>query len=353
MQRTEGQELLRVEDLSLSYQTTGGMARALENVNLTLSKKEFVAIVGESGAGKSTLALAIIGLLPRNAKPDGQIYLRGNNLLKLNDKGWENVRGTEIGMIFQEPLTSLNPIEKVGDQLSETLSQNSNGKKVKAYDYSPGGSSSSMTISDRITMLLPRREGKFLPEVHEWLRKVRIPDPESVAQRYPFQLSGGMMQRVMIAMALSQRPSLLLADEPTTALDVTTQAQILKLMKNLIDEQETAIILVTHDLGVAVQVADRIIVMYAGEIMEDGSTENIFTNALHPYTKALLKCYPKSAKSKERLETIPGSIPDLRQEIKGCKFADRCAYVSNVCRADKIKLVEVEEGHFARCTLFY
>jgi peptide/nickel transport system ATP-binding protein len=351
--RAETEELLRVEDLSLSYGTGSGRARALENVSLSLSKKEFVAIVGESGAGKSTLALSIIGLLPRNAKPDGRIYLRDRNLLELDRKEWENVRGNEIGMIFQEPLTSLNPIEKVGDQLSETIARNPTRHQVKAYDYSPGGAGSTVGWTERLSMLVPGREGRYLPEVHEWLKKVRIPDPESVAQRYPFQLSGGMMQRVMIAMALSQRPSLLLADEPTTALDVTTQAQILKLMKQLIDEQDTAIILVTHDLGVAVQVADRIIVMYAGEIMEDGSTENIFTNPLHPYTKALLKCYPKSAKSKERLETIPGSIPDLRMEIPGCKFAERCAYVSNACRSEKIKLVEVEDRHFVRCTLFY
>jgi peptide/nickel transport system ATP-binding protein len=161
-----------------------------------------------------------------------------------------------------------------------------------------------------------------------------------------------MMQRVMIAMALSLRPSLLLADEPTTALDVTTQAQILKLMKSLVEEHNTAIFLVTHDLGVAAQVADRIIVMYAGDVVEDGPVGDVFSNPLHPYTKALLKCYPRSARAKERLETLPGSIPDLKQEMKGCKFADRCEFAKDTCTSGQVKLMEVEKDHYARCTLF-
>ena len=161
------------------------------------------------------------------------------------------------------------------------------------------------------------------------------------------------MQRVMIAMALSLRPSLLLADEPTTALDVTTQAQILKLMKGLVEDQNTTILLVTHDLGVAAQVADRIIVMYAGDVVEDGSVTDVFSNPLHPYTKALLRCYPRSAKAKERLETLGGTIPDLKQEIKGCKFADRCERAKEGCRLERVRLVEVEKNHFSRCTLYY
>jgi len=346
------EELLRIENLGVRYDEAGQRIRAVNDVSLSLREKEFVAIVGESGAGKSTLALAILGLLPTNGSTTGRIFYEGRSITELSKKGWEEFRGTRIGMIFQEPLSSLNPIENVGNQMSEALEVNKSriGTRTQVYDYSPA----SKVMLGQSRLALFRRSTRVRnPEVLEWLKKVRISDPESVLERYPFQLSGGMMQRVMIAMALSLRPSLLLADEPTTALDVTTQAQILKLMKGLVEDQNTTILLVTHDLGVAAQVADRIIVMYAGDVVEDGSVTDVFSNPLHPYTKALLRCYPRSAKAKERLETLGGTIPDLKQEIKGCKFADRCERAKEGCRLEQVRLVEVEKNHFSRCTLYY
>jgi peptide/nickel transport system ATP-binding protein len=346
------EELLRIENLWVQYETASGRLRAVNDVSLSLKEREFVAVVGESGAGKSTLALAILGLLPTNGSIAGSIFYEGKNITELSRTEWEKFRGTEIGMIFQEPLSSLNPIENVGNQMSEALEVNKSriGIKTQLYDYSPA---SKVMLGQRRLSLMRRVGWVRNPDVLEWLKKVRISDPESVVERYPFQLSGGMMQRVMIAMALSLRPSLLLADEPTTALDVTTQAQILKLMKGLVEDQNTAILLVTHDLGVAAQVADRIIVMYAGDVVEDGLVDDVFSNPLHPYTKALLRCYPRSAKAKERLETLGGVIPDLRQEIRGCKFAERCEYVKDSCRSEQVRLVEVEKNHYARCTLHY
>ena len=325
------QELLRLEDLSVTYRSVSGDIHALEGVHLEIGRGEFVAVVGESGSGKSTLAHAVMGLLPATCIIEGNIFYKESNLAHLPTKDWPKFRGVEIGMIFQEPTSSLDPIEKVKRQLGETLS------KIIKEDPS----------------LNVHQKKRVSDKTLEWLRKVRISDPESVAERYPFQLSGGMVQRVMIAMALCLNPSLLLADEPTTALDVTTQAQILKLMKSLIVEFGTSIILITHDLGVAFQVADRIVVLYAGEIVEEGNATQVFLNPLHPYTQGLLKCYPRSATSSEKLETLPGSVPDLRASITGCKFADRCLHVSSRCREAKPKYIKVEENHYAKCTLFY
>lgn len=333
--------LLSVEELHVTYKPVVGEVRAIDNASLKIKPGEFVVAVGESGSGKSTIALAIIGLLPEAANIRGKILYKNHNLLELDRKGWRKFRGKEIGMIFQEPQTSLNPIEKVGKQLAETINL---GRAQQAFSVDDRARTDDSQIR--------KGEGKVDEEVLEWLRKVRIPDAESVAERYPFQLSGGMMQRVMIAMALSLRPSLLLADEPTTALDVTTQAQILKLMRSLITKVNTSIILVTHDLGVAAQVADRILVLYAGEIVEEGTVIQIFSNPLHPYTKGLLKCYPKSAQSKERLETLIGSIPDLRTEIKGCKFAERCSYVKGACKTKSPPYIQVEPDHYAKCVLY-
>jgi oligopeptide/dipeptide ABC transporter ATP-binding protein len=274
---------------------------------------------------------------------------KGVNLTELKGREWLKYRGREIGMIFQEPMTSLNPIEKVANQLGETItSQQSRPRQVPPSNGTREKTSDLAKRDDEL-----RDKAVVQKEVLRWLQTVRISDPESAAERYPFQLSGGMMQRVMIAMALSLHPSLLLADEPTTALDVTTQAQILKLMKNLIDELDTSILLITHDLGVAAQVADRVIVLYAGNIVEEGPAVRVFSNPLHPYTKGLLKCYPKSAATTDRLETIPGSVPDSLVEIKGCKFADRCPFVTEVCRGEKPRYIEVEPNHYAGCTLLY
>jgi len=340
---------LDIEELHVSYRAPSGDIRAIEDVTMQMDRGEFLAVVGESGSGKSTLALAIIGLLPTRALVSGKMLYKGVNLTELGEKDWLSYRGREIGMIFQEPMTSLNPIAKVANQLGETIAT------PRSHPIETDRSIDPKKITpDSIKRDVELREkGSVQKEVLRWLQTVRISDPESAAERYPFQLSGGMMQRVMIAMALSLHPSLLLADEPTTALDVTTQAQILKLMKNLIDELDTSILLITHDLGVAAQVADRVIVMYAGNIVEEGPAVRVFSNPLHPYTKGLLKCYPKSAATTDRLETIPGSVPDSLIEMKGCKFAERCPFVKEVCREEKLRYIEVEPNHYARCILFY
>jgi peptide/nickel transport system ATP-binding protein len=356
------QPLLQVEELSILYHSQSGVVKALDSVHLAVRPKEFLAVVGESGSGKSTLALSIIGLLPQNAETRGKIVYKGNNMAELSKEEWTKYRGTEIGMIFQEPLSSLNPVQKIGGQMLEALriENTRRGGPNRVYNYS--ARSTLMTeakpsrdfearLTGSIGALRSNREA--MREVYEWLRKVRIADPEGTAEKYPFELSGGMMQRVMIAMALSQKPSLLLADEPTTALDVTTQAQILELMRTLMDSQDTAVLLITHDLGVAAQVADRVVVLYAGDVVEDAPVQELFSNPLHPYTKGLLKSYPKGTKIKEKLETLPGAIPDLRKEIVGCKFADRCQFVSERCRNSRVHYVETEKGHHVRCTLYY
>jgi peptide/nickel transport system ATP-binding protein len=342
--------ILDIQGLSITYNSVHGQVYALQDVDFVLNTGEFVAIVGESGSGKSTLAFGIIGLLPPAATITGKILYKTTDLLKIKKKDWINFRGREIGMIFQEPMTSLDPIEKVDRQLAETL------LVVKKKDGSSG------TIAEPVhqtnngdggTEETENKKQLLHNQVNDWLRKVRIADPESVAQRYPFQLSGGMIQRVMIAMALSLNPSLLIADEPTTALDVTTQAQILKLMKSLVDQIQMSIVLITHDLGVAAQVADRIVVLYAGEIVEAGTIKQIFEKPLHPYTQGLLKCYPKSAETTDRLQTLAGSVPDLRSQVKGCKFADRCPFVVAICREEKPRYIEAESKHYAKCVLYY
>jgi len=342
--------IIDIQGLSIHYNSVHGRVYALEDVNFVLDSGEFVAIVGESGSGKSTLALGIIGLLPPAATITGKILYKNNDLAQIKKKDWINFRGREIGMIFQEPMTSLDPIEKVDRQLTETLLVI---KKKDGGSETVSGSSGQTTNSGQGAEQTESRKQYLHEQVFEWLRKVRIADPESVAQRYPFQLSGGMIQRVMIAMALSLSPSLLIADEPTTALDVTTQAQILKLMKSLVDQIHMTIVLITHDLGVAAQVADRIVVLYAGEVVEEGTVKQIFENPLHPYTQGLLKCYPKSAETTDRLQTLSGSVPDLRSQIKGCKFADRCPFVVAICRQEKPRYIEAEANHHAKCVLYY
>jgi peptide/nickel transport system ATP-binding protein len=347
-------EILSVEDLSVTYHMEKTEIRALDRISFKLREREFVAIVGESGSGKSTLAFSIIGLLPPRAVVQGKLTFRNKNLTDFDKKAWNRIRGNEIGMIFQEPLSSLNPITKIGNQIWETLQRNvsTNKSEVKYYDYSPGKINVEKNYG--LTNLVRR---KIPPEIRDeivyWLKLVRIPDPESIIEKYPFELSGGMIQRVMIAMVLSQKPSLLLADEPTTALDVTTQAQILKLFLNLRNLTDASMLLVTHDLGVAAHVADRVIVMYAGEIVEDGSKEQVFSHPYHPYTQALIRCFPHGHKSKDQLGMIPGSVPIMISEIKGCKFASRCEFVSKVCRDADVKYMEVEPKHFVKCTRYY
>jgi peptide/nickel transport system ATP-binding protein len=357
---SEHGQLLSVSDLSIVYEQKKSTALVLDNINLDLDKNTFVAIVGESGCGKSTLALSIIGLLsiPPAKITGGKIQYKNTNLTALKANARRQYRGTEIAMIFQEPLTSLNPVYKVGDQIAEAIVIREQRKGNQSEDLHSDVMQKTYKVNEtEFPSRLPRRRGSGLrklleTEVIDALKRVRIADPEQVIERYPFELSGGMRQRVMIAMALSQKPALLIADEPTTALDVTTQAQVLKLMKTLMDEVNTSILLITHDLAVASQVADRIIVMYAGEIVEDANVYDLFKEPLHPYSKGLLACIPSSSKDKERLKPIPGFVPSLSNLPVGCKYASRCPNVMDICRKKKPELVEARPGHKVACYLY-
>lgn len=320
--------MLAIENLRVGYQGPSGVVKAIDGISLSISPGEFVCIVGESGSGKTTLGLTIIGLLPQSARPEGRVVYDSTNLLGLDGPSRAKYRGTEIGMIFQEPGNALNPIEKVGWQLEQAIGI---GRSRK------GRPSSSQNLHS---------------EALDWLRKVHIADPERVCERYPFQLSGGMCQRVLIALTLSQNPAVLLADEPTSALDVTTQAQILKLMKESVKSFGTTVILVTHDLGVAAHVADRTFVLYRGHLVEEGFTRDIFKNPSHPYTQILLRSYPRGSKSKSKLETLSPSVGEGSYG-RGCKFAQRCPMVRELCINEEPRYVQVENNHYVKCNLYY
>jgi peptide/nickel transport system ATP-binding protein len=342
----------------VSYNSDSGSLVAVDNTSFEMRENEIVAIVGESGCGKSTLALSIIGLLPvPYAKVlSGSVVYKGTNLLALGQKKMREYRGTEVAMIFQEPLSSLNPVYRVGEQIAEAIIVRDlrKGRGVipfesefmqKTYEIRPAPIS-------RFPKIKRRMAPELVEEVINALKLVRIADPEQVLDRFPFELSGGMRQRIMIAMALSQRPALLIADEPTTALDVTTQAQVLKLMKELMNMVRTSILLITHDLAVACQVADRVLVMYAGEIAEDANVYDLFSDPLHPYTKGLLSCIPSGSKHDTNLKPIPGTVPDARNPPVACKFSPRCPYVMKICNEKRPHLIEAKPNHKAACYLY-
>jgi peptide/nickel transport system ATP-binding protein len=352
-------KILTISNLSILYESKNRInLLAVDSVDLEIGNNEFVAVVGESGCGKSTLALGIIGLLacPPARIKNGSIEYKSVNLLALKERDRRKYRGTEIAMIFQEPLSSLNPVYKVGDQIAEAIAIREERKKdnldVGSCQIMQKTYNTRAPVIGRRIHLARSLLTSFKKEVLDALRRVRIPDPEQVVERYPFELSGGMAQRVMIAMALAQKPALLIADEPTTALDVTTQAQVLKLMKILMDEVDTSILFITHDLAVASQVADRIIVMYAGEVVEDADVYELFSETLHPYSKGLLACIPSGSKNTNRLIPIQGVVPVFYQETVGCKYASRCPYVMPKCRINKPVLTEVKPGHKVACFLY-
>ena len=360
--------LLSIRDLSIGYRVRRGLVNALTNVSLDVPKNSVVAVVGESGCGKSTLGLSIIRLLPEQAVArKGSIIYRGINLLDVPEKEFRKFRGTEISMIFQEPLSSLNPVYTVGEQILEAIQVRvmremgleSIRSEYKAYDYSkdqvlrevPKGPEK--VFMPRLGKGNPKpKSSEFKGEIIELLRLVRIPDPEVVMNRYPHQLSGGMRQRVMIAMALAERPKLLIADEPTTALDVTTQAQILKLLLDLVEETGMSMLLITHDLGIVAETADRVAVMYAGMVVEEADVYELFENPLHPYTKALLNSLPRGYYDSPPLESLPGNVPDLVNPPPGCRFHPRCKYAKEICKKDAPPLVEVKPGHRVACFLY-
>jgi len=317
--------ILQVRHLTTSFRTDRGVVTAVEDVSFDLCAGETLGIVGESGCGKTVTSKSIMRLLPEHLTVYGkesEVLFGGEDLLRADDKRMRRVRGDKIAMIFQEPMTSLNPVFTVGWQLDETLKYHTD---------------------------LGRDER--LQRAIEMLRLVEIPNPEQRVKEYPHQLSGGMRQRVMIAMALACEPDILIADEPTTALDVTIQAQILHLMAELKEKLDTAIVLITHDLGVVAQVCDRVLVMYAGRVIESAGIREIFHAPQHPYTKALLDSIPRSGGRRRhaRLPTIPGIVPSLWELPPGCRFQDRCPYMEERCVAEEPQLVEPEPGRLVRC----
>ena len=311
---------LQVKDLELWFDNDYGSVKILNGISFDVYKGETLGIVGESGCGKSVTSLAIMKLLQSPpARLAGSITLRGKELLKLSDRQMQAIRGNRISMIFQEPMTSLNPVFSIGEQLIETFMQHQGLSKKAAWK-----------------------------RAEDMLRMVRIPLPEQRMKEYPYQLSGGMRQRVMIAMALACKPELLIADEPTTALDVTIQAQVLDLMRNLQQEMGTSIAFITHDLGVVSEMCDRVVVLYCGEVVEEAVADDLFETPLHPYTEGLLNTLPKFG-VRGHLETIPGVVPPAGKFPKGCVFAPRCKYATERCHACKPALCELENGHKVRC----
>src|SRR5256884_1954156 len=320
--------LLEVKNLATHFPTREGLVRAVDGVSFHLDRGELLGLVGESGCGKSMTALSVMRLVPPPGKiTAGEILFEGRNLLKLSNREMRDVRGDDIAMIFQDPMTSLNPVFTVGEQIAEAL---------------------------RLHRRLSRRDARA--GAIDAMREVAIPDPELRVNDYPHQLSGGMRQRVMIAMALACDPKVLIADEPTTALDVTIQAQILDLLNNLRRTRDLAVLLITHDLGVVAEVADRVAVMYTGKIVEESPVDELFARPKHPYTEGLLRSVPKlTAKDvarKTRLQTIDGTVPRPTALPPGCHFEPRCPYRMPRCREGDIPLYPVTEGVAARCVLF-
>lgn len=317
--------LLQVKNLAVSFSTYRGKVKAVRDVSFSVDEGKTIGIVGESGCGKSVTSHAIMGLLPReNSKIEhGQIIFNDRNITDLSEKEMNRLRGNEIAMIFQDPMTSLNPVLTIGTQIQESL-----------------------FLHKKLTKQQARQRAI------ELLKLVGIPSAEMRLDDYPHQFSGGMRQRVMIAMALSCEPKLLIADEPTTALDVTVQAQILDLLKQLQRKMNTAIVLISHDLGVIANLCDDIAVMYAGQIVEYGSAEDIFYNAHHPYTKGLLKSLPRLTDKKgEPLSVIEGQPPDLKQDINFCPFAMRCDKAMRICAAQIPAVTQIDNHHYVKCWL--
>lgn len=316
-------ELLTIRELRTSFRIKDTYYPAVDNVSLTLRKNEILAIVGESGCGKSTLATSIVGLHSSiNTKVEGEILYNNQNLVNLTEDQFNKLRGNDIGFIFQDPLSALNPLMRIGEQIEEGLIYHSKLNKQQ-------------------------REQRVL----ELLDQVGIPHPARVAKQFPHQLSGGMRQRVMIAIALSGKPAIIIADEPTTALDVTIQAQILDLLKSLQDEIQSGIILITHDLGVVAEVADRVAVMYAGQVIEEAPVVELFRNPKHPYTRSLLKSIPQSNSESEELEVIQGMVPSLMKlPREGCRFSSRIPWIDASAHEANPTLHEVAPGHLVRCT---
>ncbi len=317
-------ELLRVEGIKTYFFTDDGVVKAVDGVSIKLDRGETLGIVGESGCGKSVASMSIMRLISSPGETiEGEVRLRGLDILGLSEDNMRHIRGNRISMIFQQPTSCLNPVFRVGDQISESLMLHRGMSKQQARQRSI-----------------------------ELLTMVGIPSAKTRVDAYPHEMSGGMCQRVMIAMALSCEPELLIADEPTTALDVTIQAQILELMRDLKHRYDTGIILITHDLGVIAEMADNVAVMYAGKIVEEAPVGELFEAPKHPYTQGLLASIPVLGEVKDKLAVIPGSVPSLRNLPPGCRFAGRCPYVMDICRTDEPDLLRISENRTARCWLY-
>lgn len=314
--------LLAIRDLRTYFISKDAEVKAVDGIDIEVQKGQIVCVVGESGSGKSMTSLSIMRLVPRpNGKiVSGQLMFEGQDLLELNESQMTNVRGNDISMIFQEPMTALNPVLTIGKQISEVLIRHRRVSKRQA-----------------------------LRKSIEMLQFVGVPRAPEIVNEYPHQLSGGLRQRVMIAMAMICEPKLLIADEPTTALDVTIQAQVLDLMKRMRRDTGTAIVLITHDLGVVADMADKVVVMYAGQVVEDVDADTIFSEPAHPYTQALLKSIPSLEEEIDTLYSIPGTVPSAANFPKGCRFAGRCPMAVDKCFEKMPELREIKSGHFVRC----
>ncbi|MEQ2471043.1 ABC transporter ATP-binding protein [Laedolimicola intestinihominis] len=319
---SQAETILEIKDLCVEFQTVEGTVHAVDHLNYTLHKGEKLGIVGESGSGKSVSSLGMMQLIPNppGRITGGEILYHGKDLVKASEKEMQKIRGNEISMIFQEPMTSLNPIIKCGKQIAESLRLHRGMKKKEAME-----------------------------EAVRMMRAVGIANPEVRAHEYPHQMSGGMRQRVMIAMALACQPQILIADEPTTALDVTIQAQILDLIRELNESMGTSVVFITHDLGVVSELCDTVIVMYTGHIVEQAPVKELFESPKHPYTKGLLNAIPKITRERDPLETIEGMVPNPTERIEGCSFSPRCPYATDQCRKAGPPMAELSDGRLVRC----
>jgi peptide/nickel transport system ATP-binding protein len=322
---SRGNVLLEVKNLKTYIETSAGLVKAVDDVSFKIERGEIVGLVGESGCGKTMVALSIMRLLPEPYAKiiSGNIYFEGLDITKLTEEEMRMIRGNKISIIFQDPLTALNPIMTVGEQIVEAILAHKKLDKKNAWQ-----------------------------QAIQLLQTVGIPDGAMIANQYPFRLSGGMRQRIMIAIALACNPALLIADEPTTNLDVSIQAQILELISNIRNINNTSVLIITHNLGLVAWLCDKVYVMYAGKIVEQAPTENIFAKPHHPYTELLLKSIPDIDVVKEKLETIEGDVPNLIKVPKGCRFNPRCPYVRDCCKEVEPDLIRVGSDHFARCFMW-
>ncbi len=314
--------LLSVEDLKLDLRTPRGIAKVLDCVNFHIDKSEVFGLVGETGCGKTVTSLSIMGLLPRNAVTSGRIILDGEDLLKKSENELQDIRGKKVSIVLQDPMSSLNPLFSVGEQICDVIAAHHN---------------------------VTKEEAKIM--AIDLFKSVELPYPETCFRLYPHELSGGMLQRVAIATALSPKPKLLIADEPTSALDVTIQRQILELFTKLKRDLGISVLLITHDLGVIAEICDRVCIMYAGTVVEEASTLDLFKNSAHPYTKGLLGCVPDPSKRDKGLSYIEGFVPDMINPPMGCRFHPRCDMSSSICIGKKPEMIDLGNSHFVACYL--